>query len=84
MFLLTKGLTSITMKLGGVIMHLKQIRRKKSILQKDMAKLIGVSLKQFQRYEQHINMPPFDKVVMWCAILKLTLNQFKKIYLEEE
>lgn len=62
-------------------MTLKELRRKKKISQKGMAKLLGISLKQFQRYEQEINMPPFDKVVIWSNILKLTLNQFKKLYL---
>jgi len=65
-------------------MTLKQIRRKKKYSQKQFAQLLGISLKQFQRYEQQINMPPFDKVVKWSGILKLTLNQFKKLYLGEE
>lgn len=65
-------------------MTLKELRRKKKYSQKDMAKLIDSSLKQFQRYEQDITIPPFDKVVSWCEVLKLTLNQFKKLYFKEE
>lgn len=63
-------------------MTLKELRRKKKLSQNDLANELGVSLKQFQRYEQQVNMPPFDKVVLWSNALKLTLNQFKKIYLE--
>ena len=65
-------------------MHLKKLRRKKKIMQQDMANSLGVSLKQFQRYEQGINIPPFDKAILWAKELKLTLNQFKALYINKE
>lgn len=65
-------------------MTLKEIRKKRNIMQHDMAKEMGISLKQFQRYEQGSHMPPFDKAVIWAEELKLTLNKFRNLVLNKE
>ncbi len=65
-------------------MHLKELRRNKKINQNKLAKILGVSLKQFQRYEQGSHIPPFDKAVLWCKALNITLNQFNKLYNNKE
>ena len=59
---------------------LKQIRRNKGISQEYGAKKIGVSVKQFQRYERYEVVPPLDKAVLWAELLGYKIAKFVSLY----
>ena len=59
---------------------LKELRKKKGLTQPQVAKLIGVSLKQFQRYERKEVIPPLDKAIQWGMALDVKIARFCMLY----
>jgi len=65
-------------------MTLFELRKKKRIGQKELAKMINVSYKQFQRYERYECIPPLDKAILWGEALGIKIAKFVTLYNKEE
>jgi len=53
---------------------LLKLRKEKSILQKDIAKLLDVSTRQYQRYEKGDQEPSLDKLIEIANIFDVSLD----------
>jgi transcriptional regulator with XRE-family HTH domain len=56
------------------------LRKKKKLTQIEIAKLIKVSVKQFQRYERKEVIPPLDKAIEWGKALDIKIAKFVELY----
>ena len=60
--------------------ELARLRKEKDITQDTMALYIGVTKRQFCRYEYGEVDIPFKKAKKWASKLGLSMNQFERIY----
>jgi|LGOV01.1.fsa_nt_gb transcriptional regulator with XRE-family HTH domain len=64
-------------------MTLKQRRKKKKFTQEEIAKELGISERQFRRYEQYETDPPLHIGIKWAELLGIGIGKFVALYNKE-
>jgi len=54
--------------------RLRKLRKESPIMQKDIAKQIGVSVRTFQQYEQGLLEPNIEKLILLSKIFDVTVD----------
>lgn len=54
--------------------RLRELRKQSPIMQKDIAKQIGVSVRTFQQYEQGLVEPNIEKLILLSKIFDVTVD----------
>lgn len=64
--------------------RLKQLRNQKHISQKELAKRLGVTFQQIQKYEKGLNRLPASRMLAICFALDITPNELFRDLLTKE
>ncbi len=54
--------------------RLKELRKQSPVMQKDIAKQIGVSVRTFQQYEQGLIEPDIEKLILLSKIFDVSVD----------